>query len=67
MHKLHFEDTILFVASIDEKVKSGPADPTRLAKRLPAAEQQSRLDSQAKRLAGLKITESSRRVTSYWI
>ena len=30
LHKLHFEDTTLFVASISENVKSGPADPQGL-------------------------------------
>ena len=56
LRKLHFEATTLIVASINEQVKSDTADPTSLTKRLPAAEKQSRLESQVKRLAGLKIT-----------
>jgi len=36
-------------------VKDDTSDPTSLAKRLPAAEKQSSLEVQAKRLAGLKI------------
>ena len=55
LRKLHFEATTLMVASINEQVKSDSADPLGLAKRLPAAEKQSRLDSQSKRLAGLRI------------
>jgi hypothetical protein len=43
------------VASINEQVKSDSADPAGLTKRLPAAEKQSRLEAQSKRLAGLKI------------
>ena len=42
------------VASINEQV-SDTSDPSTLAKRLPAAEKQSRLDVQAKRLVGLKL------------
>ena len=55
LRKLHFEATTLIVASINEQVKSDTVDPTSLTKRLPAAEKQSRLDSQAERLAGLNI------------
>ena len=43
------------VASINEQVKADSSDPTSLTKRLPAAEKQSRLESQAKRLAGPRI------------
>ena len=43
------------VASINEQVKADTSDPTSLAKRLPAAEKQSRSEVQTKRLAGLKI------------
>jgi len=53
--KLHFEATTLMVASINEQVKADTSDPTSLAKRLPAAEKQSRSEVQTKRLAGLKI------------
>ena len=49
LRKLHFEATTLMVASINEQVKSG------LTKRLPAAEKQSRMEAQSKRLTGLKI------------
>ena len=55
LRKLHFEATTLMVASINEQVKSDSADPAGLTKRLPAAEKQSRLEAQSKRLAGLKI------------
>eukprot|EP00435_Cladocopium_sp_Y103_P017720 s5862_g4.t1 len=55
LRKLHFEATTLMVASINEQVKSDTADPTTLAKRLPAAEKQSRLETQTKRLAGLRL------------
>jgi hypothetical protein len=55
LRKLHFEATTLMVASINEQVKADTSDPTSLAKRLPAAEKQSRLEVQTKRLAGLKI------------
>ena len=55
LRKLHFEATTLMVASINEQVKSDSADPTSMSKRLPAAEKQSRLESQMKRLAGLRI------------
>ena len=55
LRKLHFEATTLMVASINEQVKTDTSDPTSLAKRLPAAEKQSRLEIQMKRLAGLKI------------
>eukprot|EP00435_Cladocopium_sp_Y103_P035504 s3763_g9.t1 len=55
LRKLHFEATTLMVASINEQVKSDTADPTSLAKRLPAAEKQSRLETQMKRLAGLRL------------
>ena len=51
--KLHFEATTLMVASLNEQVKSDSADPSSLVKRLPAAEKQSRLENQCKRLAGL--------------
>ena len=36
-------------------MKDDTSDPTSLAKRLPAAEKQSSLEVQAKRLAGLEI------------
>ena len=55
LRKLHFEATTLMVASINEQVKADTSDPTNLSKRLPAAQKQSRLEVQAKRLAGLKI------------
>ena len=55
LRKLHFEATTLMVASINEQVKSDSSDPTSLSKRLPAAEKQSRLEIQSKRLAGLRI------------
>ena len=55
LRKLHFESTTLMVASINEQVKSDSSDPTSLSKRLPAAEKQSRLEIQSKRLAGLRI------------
>ena len=55
LRKLHFEATTLMVASINEQVKSDSADPTSMSKRLPAAEKQSRLESQMKRLSGLRI------------
>eukprot|EP00435_Cladocopium_sp_Y103_P048363 s108_g14.t1 len=55
LRKLHFEATTLMVASINEQVKSDTADPTSLAKRLPAAEKQSRLEAQIKRLSGLRL------------
>ena len=55
LRKLHFEATTLMVASINEQVKTDTSDPTSLAKRLPAAEKQSRLEIQMKRLTGLKI------------
>ena len=56
LRKLHFEATTLMVASINEQVKADSSDPASLVKRLPAAEKQSRLESQKKRLAGLRIT-----------
>lgn len=56
LRKLHFEATTLMVASINEQVKSDSSDPAALTKRLPAAEKQSRLEAQSKRLAGLKIS-----------
>ena len=43
------------VDSIKEQVKSDSSDQTSLHKRLPAAEKQSRLENQSKRLAGLRI------------
>ena len=55
LRKLHFEATTLIVASINEQVKADTADPTSLTKRLPAAEKQSRLENQCRRLAGLRI------------
>ena len=55
LRKLHFESATLMVASINEQVKSDSSDPTSLSKRLPAAEKQSRLEIQSKRLAGLRI------------
>ena len=55
LRKLHFEATTLMVASINEQVKADSVDPASLTKRLPAAEKQSRLENQAKRLAGLRI------------
>ena len=55
LRKLHFEATTLMVASINEQVKADSSDPASLTKRLPAAEKQSRLENQAKRLAGLRI------------
>ena len=55
LRKLHFEATTLMVASINEQVKSDSSDPTGLAKRLPAAEKQSRLENPSRRLAGLRI------------
>jgi len=55
LRQLHFEATTLMVASINEQVKSDSSDPTSLSKRLPAAEKQSRLENQSKRLAGLRI------------
>ena len=56
LRKLHFEATTLMVASINEQVKSDSSDPSSMTKRLPAAEKQSRLESQIKRLAGLRIS-----------
>ena len=55
LRKLHFEATTLMVDSIKEQVKSDSSDQTSLHKRLPAAEKQSRLENQSKRLAGLRI------------
>ena len=55
LRKLHFEATTLIVASINEQVKSDTADPLGLTKRLPAAEKQSRLENQMKRLTGLRL------------
>ena len=56
LRKLHFEATTLIVASINEQVKSDTADPSSLTKRLPAAEKQSRFESQMQRLSGLQIS-----------
>ena len=55
LRQLHFEATTLMMASINEQVKSDSSDPTSLSKGLPAAEKQSRLENQSKRLAGLRI------------
>ena len=43
------------VASINGQVKADTSDPTSLTKRFPAAEKQSRLEVQKKRLSDLKI------------
>ena len=55
LRKLHFKATALMVASINEQVKSDSSDPTSLSRRLPAAEKQSRLELQSKRLDGIRI------------
>ena len=54
LRRLHFEATTLVVASLNEQVKSD-TDPN-FSKKLPAAEKQSRLETQQKRLVGLKIS-----------
>jgi len=55
LRKLRFKATTLLIASINEQVKSDSSDTTSLSKRLPAAEKQSRLEMQAKRLARLRV------------
>ena len=66
LRKLHFEATTLMVASINEQVKSDSSDPTSLSKRLPAAEKQSRLVNQSKRLAELRIVGELPLATDFW-